>query len=562
LVPHAKPASPAAEAEAEAEALGGAEADAVGVALVVADAVGVGVADALALALADAVAVADALALADAVAFAVAEVLGSGPFGCASGLSHATASSVTRRRGRGVERVIAGSVPFVWRNPEGGSFPGPVIERTPVELIAAKRDGHALRPDEIRAFIAAYMKGDVADYQMAAWLMAAFFRGLDDVETVALTEAMLHSGAVLDLASVPGKKVDKHSTGGVGDKVSICLAPLVAACGVPVPMVSGRGLGHTGGTLDKLEAIPGFRTTLATDDFRRIVGEVGACMIGQTKDIAPADKRIYALRDVTATVECIPLIVASILSKKLAEGIDGLVLDVKVGAGAFMKDEPSARALATALVRVGRRAGKNVVAVLTRMDAPLGREVGNANETREALEVLHGRGPADLVECTMVLGVEMLLLGGVAPVAADARAKLEGAIASGAAARVMEKMVAAQGGDAAVVADPSRLRDAAHTAVIEAERDGFVQRVDALAVGLAAVAMGAGRTRADQNVDPSVGITIAAKPGERVARGAPLAELHLRDGARAAELSARVRGAFTVGDAPPEPAPLVVGRVD
>src|SRR5512143_92055 len=265
------------------------------------------------------------------------------------------------------------------------------------ERIAKKRDGERLTEAEIERLVRAFGSGELADYQMSALLMAVFFRGMDDAETVALTRAMLWSGDVLDLAEVRGLKVDKHSTGGVGDKVSICLAPLVAACGVPVPMVSGRGLGHTGGTLDKLEAIPGFRTDVSAADFARIVREVGTCMIGQTKEIAPADKRIYALRDVTATVESIPLIVASILSKKLAEGIDGLVLDVKVGRGAFMKDRSSARALARALVRVGTRAGKRVVALLTDMSVPLGRTVGNAMETREALFVLHGKGPSDLV---------------------------------------------------------------------------------------------------------------------------------------------------------------------
>ncbi|HVY49628.1 MAG TPA: thymidine phosphorylase, partial [Minicystis sp.] len=264
---------------------------------------------------------------------------------------------------------------------------------TLVELIAKKRDGHRLSDAEITRLVDAHGKGELADYQMTAWLMAVYFRGMDDGETVALTRAMLHSGDVLDLSDVPGKKVDKHSTGGVGDKVSIALAPLVAACGVKVPMVSGRGLGHTGGTLDKLEAIPGFSVTLDEDAFRRTVRDVGCCMIGQTARIAPADKRMYALRDVTATVESIPLIVASILSKKLAEGIDGLVLDVKVGRGAFMKTERDARALATALVRVGTAAGKRVVALLTDMDAPLGRAVGNAVETREAIELLHGRAP-------------------------------------------------------------------------------------------------------------------------------------------------------------------------
>lgn len=435
------------------------------------------------------------------------------------------------------------------------------MERTLVELIAAKRDGATLVEAEIHRFIASFTQGALADYQMAAFLMAVFFRGLDDVETVALTEAMLHSGTVLDLAKVPGTKVDKHSTGGVGDKVSICLAPLVAACGVPVPMVSGRGLGHTGGTLDKLEAIPGFRTDMSTPDFARIVQEIGTCMIGQTKDIAPADKRIYALRDVTATVESIPLIVASILSKKLAEGIDGLVLDVKVGGGAFMKDEKRARELADKLVRVGTRAGKKVVAVLTRMDAPLGRTVGNANETREALEVLHGRGPADLVECTMVLGAEMLVLGGKATDAAEATVKLRHAIASGAAIRVMERMVEAQGGDAKVVAEPSRLEVAKEIVEVRAPRAGFVAGIDALAVGLTGVAMGAGRTRADQKVDPAVGIAIDKKPGEPVQVGEAVARLFVRKRGDADHLLERMSNAFTYGDAPPADAPLVIDRI-
>jgi pyrimidine-nucleoside phosphorylase len=294
-----------------------------------------------------------------------------------------------------------------------------------VELIAKKRDGGEHTPDEVKRLIRAFCDGDLADYQLSAWLMAVFFRGMTPPETVALTEAMLHSGDVVDLSDVPGKKVDKHSTGGVGDKVSICLAPLVAACGVRVPMVSGRGLGHTGGTLDKLEAIPGFSVTLDEARFRDLVRDVGTAMIGQTARIAPADKRIYALRDVTATVESIPLIVASILSKKLAEGIDGLVLDVKVGRGAFMKTREAARELARALVRVGTDAGKRVSALLTRMDEPLGLAIGNANETHEALLVLGGGGPPDLVDCTMALGEEMLLLGEVAETREEARAKLD-----------------------------------------------------------------------------------------------------------------------------------------
>jgi pyrimidine-nucleoside phosphorylase len=430
-----------------------------------------------------------------------------------------------------------------------------------VEIIAAKRDGKTLVSGEIERLIQALASGELADYQMAAWLMAVYFQGLDDAETEALTLAMLRSGRTLDLSRVPGIKVDKHSTGGVGDKVSIALAPLVAACGVPVPMVSGRGLGHTGGTLDKLAAIPGFRTQLGADDFARIVGDVGCCMIGQTDEIAPADRRIYALRDVTATVECIPLIVASILSKKLAEGIDGLVLDVKVGRGAFMKHEREARALAEALVRVGTRAGKRVSALLTDMEAPLGVAVGNAIETREALDVLAGGGPADVVECTLRLGAEMLRVGGKATTEGQARARLAAAIATGDAARTAERMIAAQGGDPRVVADRTRLAVAPGEVVVRAPRDGYVTRVDALAIGLAAVAMGAGRTRADQEIDPGVGIHADAKPGARVWRGQPLARLRVRDPNSAHDATERVAAAFVVGDVPPQARPLVLAQI-
>jgi len=430
-----------------------------------------------------------------------------------------------------------------------------MIQRSTVEIIAAKRDGQELSPEEIQRVVAGLASGAVADYQMTAWLMAVFFRGMSDVETVALTEAMLRSGKVLDLSGVPGVKVDKHSTGGVGDKVSIALAPLVAACGVPVPMVSGRGLGHTGGTLDKLEAIPGFRTDLSTEDFVRVVREVGTCMIGQTKDVAPADKKIYALRDVTATVECVPLIVASILSKKLAEGIDALVLDVKVGSGAFMKDVEHARTLATALVRVGTRAGKRVVARLTDMESPLGVEVGNASETREALELLHGRGPADLRDITLALAAEMLALAGVK----DAEKSVQNAIDSGAAVRVAEKVIAAQHGDPRVAADPSLLAIAPERVDVTADRAGFVARADALAIGRAAVAMGAGRARAEDTVDPAVGISVLAKPGDRVERGQPLAALHVRK--RDASIEERVRAAYAIADAPPAPRPLFIDRI-
>jgi pyrimidine-nucleoside phosphorylase len=431
-----------------------------------------------------------------------------------------------------------------------------------VELIAKKRDGLEHTDEEIRRLIAAFGEGQLADYQMTAWLMAVFMRGMTDAETNALTDAMLRSGEVLDLSSVPGVKVDKHSTGGVGDKVSLCLAPLVAACGVPVPMVSGRGLGHTGGTLDKLEAIPGFRVDLSVAAFADAVRTVGTSMIGQTAEIAPADKRIYALRDVTATVECIPLIVASILSKKLAEGIDALVLDVKVGRGAFMKDEQRARELAEALVRVGTRAGKRVVALLTDMSAPLGETIGNALETREAIEVLHGRGPEDLVACTLALGVEMLILGGKARTAPEAEGLLRAAIESGKAAQVMRAMIVAHHGDPRVVDDPSLLPRAPVVVDVNAERAGWVTGIDPLELGLAAVSLGAGRTRADQAVEHDVGIELAVRRGAKVKKGVTLARVHARTKPAAKALEARVRAAFTIADASFPPPPLVLGRVE
>ncbi len=432
---------------------------------------------------------------------------------------------------------------------------------TLVELIAHKRDGGRLSDAEIARIVQSYLGGELAEYQMSALLMAIFFRGMDDAETVALTRVMLASGDVMDLSDVPGIKVDKHSTGGVGDKVSIALAPLVAACGVPVPMISGRGLGHTGGTLDKLEAIPGFSVKLDAEAFRRVVREVGACMIGQTDRIVPADKRMYALRDVTATVESIPLIVASILSKKLAEGIDALVLDVKVGRGAFMKTADDARALANALVRVGTAAGKRVSALLTDMTAPLGRAIGNANETAEALALLEGQGPDDLRACTIALGAAMLKLGGVAGSDEEARIKLDRAIASGRAAEVAEKMIAAQGGDPRVVRERSRLVTAPVKVDLCAGEAGFVTAIDPLAIGLAAVAMGAGRTRADQAVDHGVGIDLHVARGSKVAKGEPLATLSVRREADADHVRARILDAFRIGGEACEAPPLVLERI-
>ncbi len=432
-----------------------------------------------------------------------------------------------------------------------------------VEIIAKKRDGGALTKGEIERVIAAYGDGHFTDYQMTALCMAIFFVGMTAEETAALTHAMLHSGTVIDMSHVPQTKVDKHSTGGVGDKVSICLAPLVAACGVAVPMISGRGLGHTGGTLDKLEAIAGFNVSQDMADFRRIVADLGVCMIGQTADLAPADKRIYALRDVTATVETIPLIVASILSKKLAEGIDALVLDVKVGRGAFMKTQAQAQALAEALVNVGEAAGKRVSALLTDMSAPLGRTVGNAMETREAIELLHGEGTDDLVACTFALGEQMLLLGGAATSPQHARERMQGAIDDGSAARLFQRMIEAQGGDPRVVDDPGLLPHCRHIVDVVSDTAGVVTAIDALEVGLTAVGMGAGRRRASDDVDHAVGIELCCTRGERVETGEPLARLHVRAPADAEAPAIRLRGAFTIDPTARENhgPPLLLGRV-
>lgn len=431
----------------------------------------------------------------------------------------------------------------------------------PVEFLREKRDGRGHSPQAIRAFVQAFVRGEVADYQASAWLMAAFINGLSSSETLALTDAMLRSGKVLKLGSVKHVKVDKHSTGGVGDKISLCLAPLVAACGVAVPMISGRGLGHTGGTLDKLEAIPGFRVDLDAKRFERIVREVGACLVGQTGELAPADRRLYALRDVTATVECIPLIVASILSKKLAEGIDGLVLDVKCGEGAFMKTRPQARALAKALVSVGQRAGKRVSALITDMSAPIGRTIGNALETREAIEILHDAGPPDTRALTLALGAEMLVLGGRCQTQREALALLENALADGSALEVFRRLVAAQGGDVRAVDDTERLPRAKVRLDVVAARAGFVTHIDAYALGLLAIELGAGRTRADQRIDPSSGFELHAPVGTKIRRGARLVTIHAARKALAHQVQERVTAAIVLGRTAPKPRPLVLERI-
>jgi pyrimidine-nucleoside phosphorylase len=432
----------------------------------------------------------------------------------------------------------------------------------PYELIKTKREGGRLAPEDIRAFLAAYTEGTVPDYQMAALCMAVFFRGLDATELGAWTRAMLESGEVLDLSETPGVKVDKHSTGGVGDKVSLSLAPLAAACGVPVPMISGRGLGHTGGTLDKLESIPGFRVDLPVSEYRRLVREVGACLIGQTATLAPADKKLYALRDVTATVDCLPLIASSIMSKKLAEGIDALVLDVKVGSGAFMKRLEDARALARTMISIGTEMGRKVTALLTDMDQPLGRAVGNALEVVEAVEMLRGRAPPDYTEVTLALTAEMLVLGGKAATVEQARARLAQAVADGSAVRKLKELVAAQGGDPRAIDDYSVLPQARSTSDVVAPQDGFVTGIDTEAVGLAAVALGAGRQRVDSRIDPAVGFTLLRKVGEPVKSGEPVVRIHYNDPAPLDEVKVRLRSAYRFGAQAPAPRPLVLERLE
>ncbi|HUG12552.1 MAG TPA: thymidine phosphorylase [Opitutaceae bacterium] len=401
----------------------------------------------------------------------------------------------------------------------------------PQDVIIAKRDGATLNREQIAFFVRGVVDGSWADYQASALLMAIFLRGMSPQETAWLTAEMTRSGEVLDLSDIPGAKVDKHSTGGVGDKVSLILAPLAAAAGLRVPMMSGRGLGHSGGTLDKLESIPGFNVNLSVSDFRRLVREVGLGMIGQTPTVAPADKKLYALRDVTGTVECIPLICASIMSKKLAEGIDALVLDVKFGSGAFMKTLDRARELARVLVDTGKASGKRVRALLTPMEQPLGHAVGNAVEVVESIECLKGRGSADLMEITMALTAHMLVLGGISRDENDARAKLNSILESGAALAKFREMVVAQDGDARVVDDYGVLPQAQiiEDVVAPANAKGFIATVDALKAGHAAMALGAGRENAQSQVDHAVGITDLVKIGEPIAPGDRLARIHAND---------------------------------
>ena len=430
-----------------------------------------------------------------------------------------------------------------------------------VDVILKKRGGGVLSREEIRYFVDGATAGTVPDYQTAALLMAVVIRGMTAQETAWLTEAMVASGVRLDLGEVDGVKVDKHSTGGVGDKTSLILAPVAAACGVPVPMMSGRGLGHTGGTLDKLESIPGFRVDLSLPEMKRVLARTRCVMIGQTAEIAPADRRLYALRDVTGTVESIPLISASIMSKKIAEGIDALVLDVKTGSGAFMKTEDESRRLAESLVAIGNASGVKTEAIISAMDAPLGCAVGNALEVIECLEVLKGRGPADLVDVSIELAARMLVLGKVAGDLADADRRAREAIRTGAALERFRQIVEAQSGDPRVVDDYSRLPQAPHRNVVEAERRGYVTRLDAELIGRASNALGAGRDRVEDPVDPAVGISIRATVRDAVSPGDPLLELHYRDRARLQTALALASQAIAIGDDRPPRTPLIVGEV-
>ncbi|MGC1187566.1 MAG: thymidine phosphorylase [Candidatus Acidiferrales bacterium] len=431
-----------------------------------------------------------------------------------------------------------------------------------VDLIRRKRDGAELLPEEIRNLIDDYTRGDIPDYQMAAWLMAAFLRGLNGAETAALTEAMLHSGQVLDFSDVAGRKVDKHSTGGVGDKTSLIIAPIVAAAGgVRVPMISGRGLGHTGGTLDKLEAIPGFSVNLSLAEFRRALEVVGCALIGQTAEIAPADKKMYALRDVTGTVESRSLICASIMSKKLAEGIDALVLDVKVGSGAFLKTEADATLLAELMVETGRRMGKQVVALLTDMDQPLGRMAGNAMEVRESIDVLSGAGPADLRELCLVLAAWMLFLGQRVKSVEEGKSLAAEMVASGRAREKFREIVRQQGGDARVIDDPELLASAKHAVDVVAASDGFVGATQCEQLGVAVVVLGGGREKKEDSVDPAVGLVFHKKIGDAVRRGEALCTLHYNSDARLEEARRLVETAYTISPQRPAAGRALVGRV-
>jgi pyrimidine-nucleoside phosphorylase len=435
------------------------------------------------------------------------------------------------------------------------------------ELIRKKREGASLSEEELRWLIQGYVSGAIPEYQISAFLMACFFRGMSEEETLTFTRLMLHSGDVIDLSDIPGVKVDKHSTGGVGDKVSLILAPIVAACGVSVPMISGRGLGHTGGTLDKLESIPGFKTSLSIPEYKAVIRKVGAVLIGQTSQIVPADKKMYALRDVTATVECIPLIAGSIMSKKLAEGIDALVLDVKTGRGAFMQSYERSLELAQTLVRIGNGFGKETVAFITSMEQPLGITIGNWLEVVESVECLRGRlghndASSDLMEVTHVLAGAMLMLGKKAKTIAEGVKMSRTSVTDGSAYRKLLELVAAQGGDVSAIENLERYPLSRHTIEVGTTEEGYVAEIDSLELGLTSTTLGAGRAMIDDMIDPKAGMILKKKVGDRVESGEVLAVFQTdRENVLTAARD-RIRTSFKIQPAPPRQQPLILSYIE
>lgn len=429
------------------------------------------------------------------------------------------------------------------------------------DLIVKKRNGGMLTKEEIAFMVEGYTSGRIPDYQMSAMMMAIYFKGMSQSETLALTLEMRDSGEVLNLKAIEGIKVDKHSTGGVGDKTSLALAPMVAACGIPVAKMSGRGLGHTGGTIDKLESFPGFTTSISAQKFIENVNRIGIAIMGQTADLAPADKKLYALRDVTATVDNMSLIASSIMSKKLASGADAIVLDVKTGSGAFMKEEKDSFALAKEMVRIGKGAGKKCVAVVSDMDQPLGCAVGNALEVKEAIETLQGKGPADFMELCMTLGSRMMILGKKAKIEKTARERLLAVIKNGSALRKLAEFVEAQGGDAAAVYDTSLLPKASLEKEIKADRDGFVGHIACEEVGICSLMLGGGRETKESVIDLSVGIMLRKKVGDRVAAGDTLAVLYANDADKMKAAAERLLRAYQITDEEPEKRSLIKGLV-
>ncbi|REE70590.1 pyrimidine-nucleoside phosphorylase [Paenibacillus taihuensis] len=431
-----------------------------------------------------------------------------------------------------------------------------------VDLIQKKRNGGVLTKDELTFLIEGYSKGEIPDYQLSAWAMAVYFQGMNAEETAHLTMAMAVSGDQVDLSPIHGIKVDKHSTGGVGDKTSLIIGPLVASCGVPVAKMSGRGLGHTGGTIDKMEAMEGFRTELTRDEFIAQVNDIGLAIIGQSGNMTPADKKLYALRDVTATVESIPLIASSVMSKKIAAGADAIVLDVKTGSGAFMKTLEDSEKLAQAMVEIGTEVGRKTAALISDMDQPLGYGIGNALEVQEAIDTLHGRGPEDLTALCIALSSHMVVLGGQANSLEEAETMLRVKLESGAALAKFKAFVEAQGGNPAVADDPSLLPQAPLVLEVKSTQDGYVQAIQAEELGLAAMLLGAGRATKESVIDFAVGVTMKRKVGDKVSEGDTLATLHVREeNATTREVTERVRGAYSFSSEPVKPSPLLLSVV-